>query len=109
MRRLLALIVALAAVLPAMAQQPPRLEPIPEPPPPAVGLDDQALSERGIQIQPGERAEELIVDGKRVIRVTQSNGAVYYLMEDAPGYTSPPGIDPSDSRVRVPMWRVYQW
>ena len=71
MRRFI-LILALLA-LPAVAQQPPQLEPIPEPPPAAApsALDDPALAERGVQIRPGEKAEEYIVNGQRVIRVRQ--------------------------------------
>ena len=109
MRRYL-LILALLA-LPVAAQEPPKLEPIPEPPPAAgpTALDEQALSERGIQIRPGEKAEEYMVEGKHVIRVRQPNGRVYYLIEDVAGYAGPAGTDPSDSRMRVPQWVIHQW
>src|SRR5262249_35882816 len=94
----------------AMAQQPPpKLEPIPDPPPPATALDDEALNDRGVKIAPGERAEEFMTDGKRVIRVTKPNGAVYYLIEDIAGYVGPAGTDSSDSRIRAPQWLIYQW
>jgi len=110
MRRLLFLLLLFA--LPALAQQPlPKLEPIPEPPP-APGpsaLDDAALAERGVQIRPGEKAEEYMVNGQRVIRVRQPSGRVYYLVEQLPGYAGPAGTDPSDSRLRVPMWLIHEW
>ncbi|MFO7189240.1 MAG: DUF2782 domain-containing protein, partial [Pseudomonadota bacterium] len=80
MRRLF-ILYALAFAMPVAGQpQPPELEPVPEPPP-AVTLDEEALAERGITIEPGERAEELELAGKRVIRVTRPNGTVYYLIE----------------------------
>src|SRR5262245_42289242 len=110
MRRLL-LVLALLA-LPAVAQQPPpRLEPIPEPPPAAAPapLDEEALEERGVQIRPGERSEEYMVEGKRVIRVRQPSGRVYYLIEDIPGFAGPAGTNPADSRLRVPQWVIRQW
>lgn len=106
MRRLFVL-AALALALPAGAQQPPQLEPLPEPPP-AVGLDDQALAERGIKIQPGEKAEEFIAAGKRVIRVTRPNGAVYYLIEQQ-GSGTADGGDPSSANFSVPQWLLFRW
>lgn len=111
MHRLLLVLLALIA-LPALAQQPlPKLEPIPEPPPASApsALDEQALSERGVQIRPGETAEEYMVNGQRIIRVRQPNGRVYYLIEEIAGYTGPAGTDPSDSRLRVPQWVIHQW
>jgi hypothetical protein len=108
MRRYLPLLFVLVAFT-ASAQQPPKLEPVPEPPPSATPLDDQALSERGIQIRPGETAEEFMVEGKRIIRVRQSNGNVYYLIEAMAGYNGPAGTNPSDSRLRVPQWVIHQW
>ncbi len=101
------LLVALALALPAVAQQPPQLEPLPEPPP-AVGLDDQALAERGVKIQPGEKAEEFIAAGKRVIRVTRPNGAVYYLIEQQ-GSGPADGDDPSSASFSVPQWLLFRW
>lgn len=108
MRRYLPLLFALVAFS-AFAQQPPQLEPVPEPPPSATPLDERALSERGVQIRPGETAEEFMVEGKRVIRVHQSNGNVYYLIEAMAGYSGPAGTDSSDSRLRVPQWVIREW
>ena len=111
MRRHLLVLLTLLA-MPVFGQQAlPKLEPIPEPPPaPApTALDDQALSERGVQIRPGETAEEYMVNGQRVIRVRQASGRVYYLVEQTAGYAGPAGTDPSDSRLRVPQWVIHQW
>lgn len=107
MRRLIALFV-FAFALPVSAQQPPKLEPLPEPPPPAVALDAQTLEERGIKIEPGERAEEFIAAGKRVIRVTQPNGAVYYLIEQQGGANAPVG-DAANTNFSVPQWLLFKW
>lgn len=107
MRRLFVL-AAFALALPAAAQQPPKLEPLPEPPPAAENLDEQALAERGIQIRPGEKAEEFIAAGKRVIRVTRPNGAVYYLIEQQ-GSGTANGGDPSSANFSVPQWLLFRW
>ena len=75
MRRLLPLIVLLAP-LAVLAQQPPRLEPLPEPPPPAVGIEDNPDAP-GITLQRGEdQVEEFEVDGQKYIRVTQPNASL---------------------------------
>lgn len=109
MRRLFILLFA-AFALPAVAQhQPPELEPLPEPPPPAVALDEAALAERGIRIQPGERAEEFFAAGKRVIRVTQPNGAVYYLIEQQGGAGSAQPGDALSTNFSVPQWLLFRW
>ena len=101
----------LCLAIPALGQRPPpKLEPLPEPPPaPAQQLDEQALNERGVKIRPGERAEEFLVDGKRVIRVRQSNGKTYYLIEHQPGLHGPAGTDDTDSRIRAPQWLLHEW
>jgi hypothetical protein len=108
MRRLLALF-TLVLPLAVFAQQPPKLEPIPEPPPPAVGVDDDAAAP-GITLQRGEDlVEEFEVDGQKYIRVTQPNGLVYYLIESRPGDGPWAGANDTDNRIRVPQWRILQW
>jgi len=108
MRRLLALAV-LAYAVPLMAQpQPPKLEPLPEPPP-SIELDEQALAERGVKIKPGERAEEFTAAGKRVIRVTQPSGRVYYLIEQQGTSAAAPVGDASNQTISVPQWLIFQW
>jgi hypothetical protein len=107
MRRLLAtLLIALPVA--ASAQQPPKLEPVPEPPP-AVGVTDDPDAP-GIILQRGQdQYEEMEMDGQRVIKVTQPNGFVYYLVEARPGDGPFAGASNTDNRIRVPQWRVLQW
>jgi len=89
-------------------QQPPKLEPLPEPPPPTMELDQQALDERGVKIEKGAHAEEFVRDGKRVIRVRRPDGRTYYLVEQRPG-SGPRGHDPEDTGLRVPQWVLFEW
>lgn len=108
MRRLFALL-ALAIALPVAAQENlPALEPVPEPPP-AVTLDEQALAERGVTIQAGEKAEEFEAAGKTVIRVTRPNGTVYYLIEQEGSSAAAPVGDASNATLSVPQWLLFQW
>jgi hypothetical protein len=104
--------IAVAASLPAAAQQappPPKLEPIPEAPPQPIGVDQQLASEVGVTLRPGDRAERFIVDGQEYIRVTTQAGTEYYLVEAIPGLGPFAGANPQDSGVRVPLWRVFEW
>ncbi|HEX9193795.1 MAG TPA: DUF2782 domain-containing protein [Burkholderiales bacterium] len=100
----------LGAALPLSAQQPPKLEPLPEPPPPPPGVAVEQPGEPSVRIEPGaaEQIEEQVIDGRRVARVTTPSGAVYYLIEDqgdGPGLGNE-GIGP---RVRVPLWVIRQF
>ena len=93
--------------LPLAAQQPPKLEPLPEPPPPPPGASADQPGEPRVQIEPGssEQIEEKIVDGKRVVHVTTPSGEEYYLIEDqgdGPGLRTE-GVDRA---VRVPLWVI---
>ncbi len=92
----------------AFSQQPPKLEPLPEPPPPpgaAVGAPD----EQPVRIGPGQndQVEEFKIDGKRVIKVTQPDGKVYYLMEAEPGASEV--RDGLGSRLRAPLWVIKEF
>lgn len=109
LRRILAAML-LGAALPLSAQQPPRLEPLPELPPPPPGISADRPEEPSVRIQPGatDQIEEQVIDGKRVARVTTPSGAVYYLIEeqgDGPSLGTG-GIGP---RVRVPLWVIRQF
>lgn len=106
LRRLLAL--ALFAVsLPLAAQQPPKLEPLPEPPPPPPGVSSEQPGEPPVRIQPGggDQVEEELIDGRRVVRVTTPAGQEYYLIEDL---ADGPGLrnESLDRGVRVPLWVI---
>src|SRR5258706_1111019 len=81
-RRILAL--ALFAVsLPLAAQQPPKLEPLPEIPPPPPGVSSEQPGEPPVRIQPGggDQVQERLIDGRRVARVTTPAGQAYYLID----------------------------
>jgi hypothetical protein len=105
-RQILAL--ALFAVsLPLAAQQPPKLEPLPELPPPPPGVSSELPGEAPVRIQPGggDQVEEQLIDGRRVVRVTTPLGQEYYLVEDlgdGPGLRN----ESLDRGVRVPLWVI---
>jgi len=105
-RRFLAA-VALAIALPAWPQQPPKLEPLPEIPPPPPGVASEQPGEPTVRIQPGggDQVEEQLIDGRRVVRVTTPLGQEYYLIEDlgdGPGLRN----ESLDRGVRVPLWVI---
>ncbi len=82
MHRLIAASIIVIA-LPAAAQvaPPPKLEPVPEPPP-QVGLDTDPTAPGPVLTPPGSKVEEqLMPDGSRVITVTDPNGWTYHLIE----------------------------
>ena len=106
LRRIL-IALLLTAVLPAWAQQPPKLEPLPEIPPPPPGVSADPPGEPPVRIQPGggDQFEEQLVDGRRVVRVTTPAGQEYYLVEDlgdGPGLRN----ESLDRGVRVPLWVI---
>jgi hypothetical protein len=107
MRRLLA--AALLGASAALAQQPPKLEPLPEPPPPPPGVRDAAADEPRVRIAPRaeDRVEE-IRDGGRVImlRVTPPGGVPYFLI-DTTGNGNWVRRDSLDDGIRVPMWTIW--
>jgi hypothetical protein len=97
----------LAFALPLAAQQPPKLEPLPEPPPPPAGVSADQADEPTVRIHPGggDRVEEQVIDGQRVVRVITPAGQEYYLIEDlgdGPGLRN----ESLDSGVRIPLWVI---
>lgn len=104
-RTLIALLFAVAAA-PLAAQQPPKLEPLPEPPPPPPGVANEPTNEAPVRISPGpnDRVEEAVVDGRRVVRVTTPSGAIYYLDDRDQKPESPTGRP-----LRVPLWVIQQF
>jgi len=106
MKRLL-LILACSAAGAAFAQQPPRLEPLPDVPPPPPGVRDAELDEPRVRIPvgKGDRVEVVRDAGRSVLKVTPENGVPYILVEHADGsYRRPSGLDDG---VRVPMWTFF--
>ncbi len=110
MRRLLALGL-LGIALPLAAQQPPKLEPLPEPPPPPPGLAlDPALEPQVTITKRGEdKVEEFRVNGQLyALRVTPPHGISYWLM-DATGDGTMMRRDSLDTGLRVPQWVIHSF
>ena len=97
----------LAVALPLAAQQPPKLEPLPEPPPPPPGASADQPDEPTVRIQSGggDQVEEQVIDGQRVVRVITPAGQEYYLIEDL-GDGAGLRNESLDSGVRVPLWVI---
>ena len=107
MRHVLALVVSLAATS-TMAQQLPKLEPVPEPPPPPPGMRDFDADEPRVRIAPqeGDRVEEVREGGRVVmLKVTPPGGTPYYLIDNT-GSGNWMRRDSLDDGVRVPMWTI---
>ena len=107
MSRRILVLAFFAVSLPLAAQQPPRLEPLPELPPPPPGASSEQPGEPPVRIQPGggDQVEEQLIDGKRVVRITTPAGQEYYLIEnlgDGPGLRN----ESLDRGVRVPLWVI---
>ncbi len=97
----------MAAAAGVLAQQrPPKLEPLPEAPPPP--LIREGADELRVRIAPqeGDKIEE-VRDGGRVVmlKVTPPDGAPYYLL-DPLGTGNWTKRDALDSGIRVPMWTI---
>jgi hypothetical protein len=107
MRRASFLLLSLAFAATAFGQnRPPKLEPLPEAPPPPVirdGADDPRVR---IAPQEGDKVEEVREGGRVVMmKVTPPNGIPYYLM-DTVGTGNWTRTDALDPGVRVPMWTI---
>jgi hypothetical protein len=106
MRRALFLILFAAAVDALAQQRPPKLEPLPEPPPPPVVRDGSDEPRVRIAPQDGDRVEEVREGGRVVmIKVTPPGGTPYYLVDPtgSGNFTRRDSLDPG---VRVPMWVI---
>lgn len=106
MRSVLVLALSMAATGLFAQQPPPKLEPLPEAPPPPVirdGADEPAVR---IAPQEGDKIEE-IRDGGRVvtIKVTPPGGVPYYINEYL-GTGNPAARESLDSGIRPPMWTI---
>jgi hypothetical protein len=95
--------VAFAGAALADDAAPPKLEPLPAPPPP----QSDATGEPSVRIpvQEGDKVEE-IRNGDEVImlKVTPKEGPTYYLVQTAKGGWA--RRDSLDDGVRVPMWVI---
>jgi hypothetical protein len=105
MRKLL-ISLLLAAALPALAQTPPRLEPLPAPPPPPPGMTDEDGPRVNIPVQREDKVEEVRQNGRVVMmKVTPPNGLPYYLVDTTGNgnWMRREGLDPG---ISVPMWTI---
>ena len=107
MRKVFAAICALAASA-GFAQSPPKLEPLPDVPPPPRGVTDLTADDPRVMIKPqeGDRVEEYREGGRVVmLKITPRNGPPYYLV-DAAGSGNWMRRDSLDDGLRVPMWTI---
>ena len=104
----MALLVLLFAMHGAVAQ--PKLEPVPERPPPDPGAP-AAPAEPSVRIpvQESDKVEALREGGRVVmLKVTPKGGKPYYLV-DTTGNGNWMRRDSLDDGVRVPMWPIQQF
>ena len=106
MRRLLLVGIFLISIAHAQSR-PPKLEPLPEapPPPPLPSLLDEPAVR--IPVQKEDRVEEVREGGRVVmLKVMPPNGPTYYLV-DTTGNGNWMRRDSLDDGVRVPMWPIH--
>jgi hypothetical protein len=107
MRALLTFILVLGCSAVLAQSRPPKLEPLPEapPPPPMPGgaVDEPRVR---IPVQEGDRVEEIREGGRVVaIKVTPPGGKPYFLIDNA-GNGNWMRRDSLDDGVRVPQWPI---
>lgn len=105
-RTLLALLLAVS--MPTMAQQPPNLEPLPEPPPPPPGMTDIEEPQVTIVKRGEDTVTEYRIRGKLyMVKVTPPHGVPYYLVDrEGSGQMV---RDDSAPTLAVPMWVIKSW
>ncbi len=103
-------ILALACALPAFAQQPPGLQPLPEPPPPPPGMTDDAFEPEVTIVRRGEdTVEEYRLRGRLyMVKVTPPHGTPYYLV-DQKGDGHFVRAQEAAPTLSVPMWVIRSW
>ncbi len=106
-RTLMTVLIALA--VPALAQQLPQLEPLPEPPPPPPGMTDDGLEPEVTILQRGEdTVAEYRLNGRLyMVKVTPPHGVPYYLVDQKGD-----GVMVRHEAVHqlsVPMWVIRSW
>lgn len=110
--RLVLAALLLAAALPAAAQQgKPALQPLPEPPPPPPGYELDAAVEPQVTIlkRGADTVEEYRIGGRLyMVKVTPPHGTPYYMI-DHQGNGSFVRHDSYDSKLRPPMWVIFQF
>lgn len=110
MRRVLpALLLALAFPVCAQSGPPPGAQPLPDVPPPPMGVDAPDEPQVTIIKRGEDKVEEYRVNGKLyMMKVTPPHGVPYYLVDDN-GDGTWSRQQPLDSGVRVPRWVIHSW
>ena len=100
----------LAAPLLFAQAPPPRLEPLPEVPPPPPGVSDIAPDEPRVRIAPDAESVEEVREGGRVVsyKVTPRGGVPYYLV-DTTGSGNWMRRDSLDTGLAVPMFPILEF
>lgn len=106
--KLMILLMALAT--PLAAQQPPQLEPIPEPPPPQPGMSEDLFEPEVTIVRRGQdTVEEFRLRGRLyMVKVTPPHGVPYYLVDQRGDGVLVPHTDASPM-LSVPMWVIRSW
>ena len=100
---------ALVTTAPALAQNPPKLEPLPEiSSPPQIAIDPKLEPEITIKQRGADKVEEFRVNGKLyMVRVTPPGSAPYVLLDQTGGGQLIPSNGQVDARtISVPMWVI---
>ena len=105
--------IAFAFAPAALAQKapPPKLEPLPEapPPPPEIASDPDLEPQVTIVRRPTETIEEYRVNGRlTMIKVMPKSGRPYYLVANGADGTFI-RRDSLDTGVKVPMWLLFSF
>ena len=110
MRRLIVLLFSAVALNVAAQTLPPKLEPIPEPPPaPAGSLNESMEPQVTISKKGEDTIEEFRVNGQLyMVKVTPPHGVPYYLYDDQ-GEGNFARRDAQDTGIRVPKWVIKRW
>jgi hypothetical protein len=101
--------VSLALTATAQKLPPPKLEPLPEPPPvpPEIANDPELEAQVTIVRRENETIEEFRVNGRlTMLRVTPQHGRPYYLIANAAD-GSFVRRDSLDTGLRVPLWVLF--
>ena len=106
MRRCLFAIALLGIALPLAAQ--PKLEPLPElpPPPPSLAPDSALEPQVTITTRGEDKVEEYRINGRLyAVKITPPHGVPYFLL-DVTGDGTMIRRDALDSGLRVPQWVI---
>jgi hypothetical protein len=102
MRRVFPLLILAAAFSASAQDRPPKLEPLPEPPPPPV-IRDGADEPRVRIAAPGNEVKETPAPGG--VTITPPDAPPYHLINVGPGEWE--RRDVLDPGIRVPMWTIW--